>query len=282
MSYDIGEMTLADLDVALGWARAEGWNPGLADAAPFHATDPSGFLMGWLDGEPVSSISVVKYGETFAFLGLYIVRPEFRGRGLGRAIWDAGIASAGARSIGLDGVVAQQENYRHSGFAWSHANARWGGALNISPPVAAEVRPIAAADIDAVVAYDRELFGVDRGSFIAGWLAADGTRQSFGYAQSDGSLGGYASIRRCAEGYKIGPLFADAPAIAEALIAACAGVADGAKVTVDIPAPNAAAVAMARSLGLTPSFETARMYRGDTAPRLPLGRIYGVTTLELG
>jgi hypothetical protein len=50
---------------------------------------------------------------------------------------------------------------------------------------------------------------------------------------------------------------------------------------IDIPEPNRAAIAMARRLGLTPAFETARMYLG-AAPQLPLHEIFGVTTLELG
>ncbi|MGO8499579.1 GNAT family N-acetyltransferase, partial [Rhizobium ruizarguesonis] len=64
----------------------------------------------------VGSISVVKYGESFAFLGLYIVHHDFRGKGYGKEIWAAGIASAGDRTIGLDGVAAQQDNYRKAGF----------------------------------------------------------------------------------------------------------------------------------------------------------------------
>ena len=101
-------MTRDDLDRALDWAREEGWNPGLEDAAAFHAADPTGFLMGTLDGDPVSSISVVKYGEDFAFLGLYICRPDLRGRGYGMRVWRAGMEHAGDRVVGLDGVPAQQ------------------------------------------------------------------------------------------------------------------------------------------------------------------------------
>ena len=81
--YTISPMSRADLDVAVGWAAAEGWNPGLEDADAFLAADPGGFLMGRLDGEPVACISVVRYGATYGFLGFYICRPEFRGQGLG-------------------------------------------------------------------------------------------------------------------------------------------------------------------------------------------------------
>lgn len=73
--------TLADLARMVDWAALEGWNPGLADAPVFLATDPGGFLIGRLGPDPVSAISVVAYGSGFGFLGFYICRPEFRGKG---------------------------------------------------------------------------------------------------------------------------------------------------------------------------------------------------------
>jgi GNAT superfamily N-acetyltransferase len=278
MSFSIRVMTCDDLERALEWAREEGWNPGLEDAAAFYAADPRGFLMGSLDGDPVSSISVVKYGESFAFLGLYIVRPEFRGRGLGKATWDAGIVSAGARTIGLDGVVAQQGNYSRSGFELAHRSARWGGMLKAEVATPSFVRPIEESDIPAVLAYDAEIFPSARDAFVKAWLASS-ARRTEGFFEN-GVLRGYGTVRRCVDGFKIGPLFAYTAPVAEALLAKLAVGAPG-KVFIDIPEPNEAAVAIARRLGFTPAFETARMYRGR-APSLPLHRIFGITTLELG
>ncbi|MEO0387662.1 MAG: GNAT family N-acetyltransferase, partial [Pseudomonadota bacterium] len=104
------------LDTMLDWAAAEGWNPGLDDAAAFFAADPDGFFVTLDDaGQPVAAISVVNHTPTFAFLGLYIVRPSDRGRGNGLALWRHALAHAGPRSIGLDGVEAQQDNYAASG-----------------------------------------------------------------------------------------------------------------------------------------------------------------------
>lgn len=280
MNLSIKPMTRADLDVALGWARAEGWNPGLDDAGVFYAQDPSGFLMGWLGTVRVGCISVVKYGSDFAFLGLYIVHPAHRGKGYGKAIWDAGIAGAAGRTIGLDGVVAQQDNYRKSGFAFAHRSARWGGSLRGLITTRSFVRPIEGGDQSAVLAYDRRHVAADRTAFLKAWLAPSPSRQSEGYFE-DGTLRGYGTIRRCAEGWKIGPLFADTPAIAETLLATLVTPAATDMVFMDIPEPNHAAVELARRLGLTPGFETARMYKG-AAPDLPLGEIFGITTLELG
>ena len=87
----VRRMTEADLALALEWAAAEGWNPGLHDARSFYAADPQGFLLGELDGAPAGSVSAVRYGAVFGFLGLYIVRPEFRGRGFGLKLWRAAL-----------------------------------------------------------------------------------------------------------------------------------------------------------------------------------------------
>src|SRR3954453_11892092 len=118
-----------EISMAVNWAAGEGWNPGLADEACFAAADPEGFFIGELDGAPAATVSCVNYGASFAFLGFYIVREDLRGRGYGLRIWNAAIAHAGPRVIGLDGVVAQQQNYRLSGFGFAYANVRYGGTV---------------------------------------------------------------------------------------------------------------------------------------------------------
>src|ERR671935_2946962 len=123
----IRAMRPAEVAIALDWAAAEGWNPGLADAACFASVDRDGFLIGELDGTAAATISCLNYDDRFAFLGFYIVRADLRGRGYGLRIWNAAIAHAGARTIGLDGVVAQQDNYRKSGFSLAYRNIRFGG-----------------------------------------------------------------------------------------------------------------------------------------------------------
>ncbi len=279
----IRPMRRADLDRALDWAAAEGWNPGLDDAEPFFAADPQGFLMGFLGEEPVACISVVTYGEAYGFLGLYICRPEFRGKGHGRAIWQAGIARMGSRTIGLDGGVEQQATCARSGFALAHRNVRYGGiaaAHEITDMRIVELvadRP--AGHAGSIVAYDRSLQPAPRETFLRAWLKPPG-RRTLAFVEA-GSICGYGSVRQCREGYKIGPLFADTADIAERLFAGLTGRLHGAPIFLDVPEPNAEAVALAKRHGLKPVFETARMYRG-AEPALPLDRTFGITTFELG
>jgi GNAT superfamily N-acetyltransferase len=278
--YRCRTMTRDDVALAVDWAAQEGWNPGLHDAASFHAADPKGFFVGELAGEPVASISVVKYGAAFAFLGLYIVLPPFRGRGLGWALWQHGMASAAGRQVGLDGVVAQQDNYRKSGFSLAWRNGRYQGVGGMQPAADPRVVPLLTLPFEDVVAYDVPFFPAGRTRFLRAWFQ-QGEASGLAFV-AEGRLQGYGLARRCRSGWKIGPLFADSEVAAEALYAALAGQAGaGEAVFLDLPEPNPAANALARRHGMKMVFETARMYTGE-APPVPMERLYGVTTFELG
>ena len=273
-------MTRADFETAINWAAAEGWNPGLADGDPFYKTDPAGFIRTVQDGRMVASISAVQYGTNYGFVGFYICDPAFRGRGLGWQTWQAGLAHVEGRTVGLDGVVAQIANYQKSGFVLAHRNVRYSGAVTGTAPDDPRLRSFGAALVDQIIAYDAPFFPAPRGSFVADWVNPGATRRGIACVTDDG-VTGYGVIRQCRAGYKIGPLFADDADTADRLFRALAATADGAIVSLDLPEPNAAAVALAARYGLTPVFETARMYRGP-APALPLDRTFGITTFELG
>src|SRR3989440_5534475 len=143
-----------EISIAVNWAAAEGWNPGLADDACFAAADPEGFFIGELEGTPAATVSCINYSASFAFLGFYIVREDLRGRGYGLRIWNAAIAHAGPRVIGLDGVVAQQKNYRKSGFELAYANVRYGGIVAAPDAPQAGVMALAQGPFAALGADD--------------------------------------------------------------------------------------------------------------------------------
>jgi hypothetical protein len=268
-----------EISIALDWAAAEGWNPGLADAACFAAADPDGFLIGELEGASAATVSCINYSRSFAFLGFYIVRQDLRGRGYGRPIWNAAIAHAGARVIGLDGVVEQQENYKRSGFVLAYANVRYGGAVASLHAPRADIISLAEVPLATVEAYDATVFPAPRTAFLRAWIGAPG---HVGRALvRDGRLAAWGVVRPCRKGRKIGPLVADDRAAAEAVLAALLVGTGGDEFFLDVPSVNKDAVALAQGLGLAPVFETARMYTGAIRP-LHLERVFGVATFELG
>lgn len=279
MDLQIRAMTPAEMALAADWAAAEGWNPGYADASCFATVDPQGFLIGLLDGAPAATISTVNYGDDFAFLGFYIVRPDLRGRGYGLAVWRAAIAHAGKRVIGLDGVLAQQDNYRKSGFMLAHRNIRFGGSVAVSRATPAEALSIVDVPLASVEADDGTVFPAARSAFLRAWISAPGHR---GRALlREGRLAAWGVIRPCRRGFKIGPLVADDRAGAEIVLDALVADAGGGEIFLDVPEPNRDGVALARARGLAPVFETARMYTGAVRP-MRLDRVFGITSFELG
>ncbi|MBD9648535.1 GNAT family N-acetyltransferase [Ensifer sp. ENS09] len=280
MQQQIRRASRADLDVMIEWAAEEGWNPGLGDAGPFWAADPEGYWVAEGVEGPVAAISLVRYNQNYGFLGFYITRPDHRGRGIGRQLWQQAISAADRRIVGLDGVVAQQENYSRSGFAYAHANIRYGAIIDVVEPPGADLLEVAPVHMPLLVDYDRRFVPARREVFLREWLKSSDGRRSV-LLLRDGAVAAYGTIRACRNGFKIGPLFSDTETGADLVFRKLAAGVNGSDVYLDIPEPNASAKALCDRYNLKPVFETARMYRGPD-PGLPLARIYGITTFELG
>jgi len=278
-TFTMRPMQPDEIPLAVNWAAAEGWNPGLGDATCFASVDPEGFWIAELDGAPAATVSCVNYDASFSFLGFYIVREDLRGRGYGLRIWNAAIAHAGTRVIGLDGVTAQQDNYRKSGFQFAYANVRYGGTVAAPAAWRPEIIALSDVPIAALEADDATVFPARRTAFLRTWIGAAGHA---GCAlMRDGRPAGWGVIRPCRRGFKIGPLVADDRATAEAVLSALLAKAGGGEIFLDVPDINRDAVALAQDFGLAPVFETARMYTGAIPP-LRLERVFGVTSFELG
>jgi hypothetical protein len=281
MTFEINTASADDVARMAEWAADEGWNPGNTDALAFHVADPGAFLIGRLDGEPVACISVVRYGAALGFLGFYIARSEARGKGYGIQIWKAGMARLAGRNVGLDGVVAQQHNYRKSGFrpAWNNIRHEGPPPPDAKPPAGVTLVDARSVPFDRLVAYDRRFFPEARDSFLAPWI---GLPERTGLvAMKDDVLEGFATIRPCRAASRIGPLYAASPGIAAALVGALAARTGASAVAIDVPDRNKAAVALVERMGLKPAFETARMYAGAD-PAVDYAGLFGVTSLELG
>lgn len=280
MTYEIEVASADDARRMAEWAGDEGWNPGNTDIDAFFATDPGGFLVGRLDGEPVTCISVVKYGQGLGFLGFYIARPVARGKGHGIKVWQAGMARLAGRNVGLDGVPAQQANYRKSGFRLAWNNIRYEGAPPVGkPPTGVSLVDARSVPFDRLAAYDHRFFSEARDSFLASWVSLP--ERAAMVAVRDGELAGFAVMRSCRTTSRVGPLFAEAPDVATALVSALSEKMGAKAVAIDVPDINKPGVALVESAGMKPSFETARMYTGAD-PEIDYAGLFGVTSFELG
>lgn len=272
-------LTVPQVEELVGWAALEGWNPGHGDAAAFHAADPEGFIGCFVDGRLAAGISAVRYGAGFGFVGLYICHPDFRGKGLGRRVWDAGMAHLADRVIGLDGVLEQQANYGRMGFHPAYETVRWSiERMPALPASFTRCEAITEGDVAEVLALDRAFFAAPREDFLSAWLQRP--RRAF-LCRRQGTVAGYAVVRSCLSGYKIGPLYATDGRTAEDLLKVCLANLRGEEVHLDVPEYQEGFHYLLGRLGFRRGFQTARMYRGEP-PSVQKTGVYAVTTLELG
>ena len=271
--------TRDEVALILDWAAAEGWNPGLDDAAAFYAADPAGFFVAERDGAPVAAVSVVNHSRGVAFLGLYLCKADWRGQGVGFALWQHALAHAGGRSVGLDGVAAQQANYARSGFVRTGATLRWQGRLAAKADAA--VRPAMPADAPVIAALDLGACGFARPAFLAAWLAECATRRSV-VLDSGGVVTGFATLRLARDGCKIGPVVvataSDGLRLARAALAVMP--VNSGPVMLDLPEANRPLALRLTALGFANSFTTARMFRGPPPVAGPTTQ--AIATMELG
>lgn len=271
------------LAILVGWAAEEGWNPGLNDVEAFWAADSEGFMGCFLDDEMIAGGSIVLYNKSLGFMGLFIVRPAYRGRGLGEKLWNLRKQRLLSRlhkgaTIGMDGVVAMQPFYEKGGFEIAFRDERYermGEAFEAHP----DIRALTEQDFVPVCHYDQRCFGAGRVSFLRSWLTLP-THQTFMYSKGD-KIQGYAVLRKAQTGYKIGPLFANDADVAEALYQACLNAAQDELTYLDIPVINDEARALIEKYDAKYVFECARMYNG-TPPQTDINQIFGITSFELG
>ncbi len=283
MNLEFRKLNRQHFETLVDWARKEGWDPGIHDAEIFFDVFPDGFYGFFRDNEMIGGGSLVSYNDEFGFMGFFIVKPDYRSNGIGRDLWFRrrdtllGRLQAGA-AIGMDGVVAMQPFYQQGGFTIAYRDERR-VRIGVKFPTCKAISTVTPADLTAILAYDHECFGFDRLKFLNRWLY-DSEARSFVHREQNG-IAGYTVLRRTGNGYKIGPLFADTPAIARELYRACLSAVPGKKVFLDIPMKNSDAVALAEEFGTEYVFECARMYYGSE-PAHRLDKVFGITTFELG
>jgi len=264
-------------EAAIAWADAEGWNPGLDDGERFLAAAPDSFLTAERSGEIIATVSCALYGDAYAFIGFYVVRPDLRGRGIGSALLERALGRANGRVVGLDGVLEQQASYERRGFRLAHRNLRWrteGGGDRPS-----ELVELSSVPFEQVLGFDAEVFGAERERFLQEWVD-----RPPGHAlgcMTDGRLAGYGVVRPCRVGAKVGPLFADDDEAELLLAGLLATAGPGTEVFVDMPAANPHSARLRSKREMEQSFETVRMYLNGRPPE-DVDKVFGVTTFEFG
>ena len=280
----LGPMWQEERGILDEWAAREGWNPGLTDLETVWDYDPDAFIALRKGSELVGGGTILSYERRFGFMGLFIMRPDVRGQGLGSRLWHYRRDQLRQRlnegaAIGMDGVYHMMPFYRAGGFELAYRHIRHQGTAQGGGSGEGKVTPLDQIPFDQVDRYDRLCFPVPRTGFLLRWVRQPGVH-AVGIMEN-GSLVGYAVARPCRVGYKLGPVFADSRAVADSLMSDLFSRIQGQQVQMDVPEPHQVALTLARCWGLSEVFGCGRMYFGE-APRTDIRRVYGVTSLEFG
>jgi len=162
----------------------------------------------------------------------------------------------------------------------AYRNIRYEGISGGKPYYNARTIKLSNLPFETIESYDRPFFPEARSQFIKSWInQPDST--ALGIIRG-GELKGYGLIRECRSGHKIGPLYAESSELAETLFLALkSAVKEKAPIYLDTPELNQSAVSLVKRHNMEVVFETARMYMGEM-PHLPLDRVFGVTSFEVG
>lgn len=264
------------LRLALRWAAQEGWNPGIHDAEAFYAADPHGYRVAYLGGKAVGTYSMVRYGE-MAFAGFYITIKQERGHGVGREMLEALFKEAAPYNLCADGVLAMVPTYEKHGFRMQFRSGRMTGVVKGKRD--GGLRSLEDVGLDAINSYDLGIFMHPRPAFLKEFLAAPDTHTAVS-VDGKGNINGYGVLRQCIKGHKLAPLFAENVEVAEKLFLHLASLAPQ-EIYLDVPDPNNAGAALADKHGMNEVFACARIYTKRPEP-IPLSKVYGVTSFELG
>jgi len=287
------QMTPADLPFADSLRALAGWNQKLDDwerllalsmlDSGFPQSDGGCFIAEW-QGSPVGTATTTCYGNELAWIGMVLVHPDFRARGLGRALLNRCLEylhQRGIRCIKLDATSQGKLLYDQLGFREEWPLTRWqcrNLQMAIRTPIN-EIRAYVESDADAVEQSDTRAFGVSRRPLLQSLLG--NCVQALVHQNEDG-IAGYGVLREGSRAYYLGPLVAEAASSGTLLVNALLARAIGKTIFWDIPDANSEAVALAKELGFTAQRQLVRMWLGVNARAGEPRRCFGIADPAVG
>jgi predicted N-acetyltransferase YhbS len=266
-------MKEADLDATDTLRSLAGWNQTRQDWLRLLGLQPEGCFVAEQEGQVIGTVTTTCYGSRLAWIGMLLVHPEQRGRGVGRALMRHAldyVRTEGVVCAGLDASPAGEPLYLSLGFRPVWALARWEASAPKRTPLLpsnAHVQPVQEAHWEAIVDMEAHAFGVPRPRLLH-TLAQESQPVNVATDES-GQVHGFGMRRAGAGAHYLGPVIAQDPPCAVALIASLLQGLEGQPVCWSIPAPNRAAVGLAEAYGFTCQRGLTRMVLGPRPQQRP-------------
>ena len=214
---DIVELGVGDAQAGLVLSTEAGWNQNEADWRFFLN---KGIVFGLRDGDRlVATAALLPHSANNAWISMVLVTPSWRRRGIATKLVDACLNVAAKRGLTtwLDATPAGAAVYGPLGFTPALQLRR----LRLQKPQGSTAtRPLSAGNFDALAARDGSAMGFDRSTLLSEFSARPGSR----IVSDDRTM---ALVRNGRTARHIGPLLADRPDQALALVDAIVGSETG-------------------------------------------------------
>lgn len=279
-------MTEADLTFADSLRGIVGWNQTIRDWKRLLACEPRGCFIAEWDGAPVGTATTTRYGAELAWIGMLLVNPDVRGRGVGRALLEHCLDHLrGTRCVKLDATPLGKTLYDKLGFQVEWPLTRWEGKdRNDALPAALHdpkvILPWDRASLSKINSLDSRVFGVCRTAMLDR-LAAESS-VALEAATESGGLNGYGLLRAGSKASYLGPVVAETSAVGGALIGALLDQEKGRPIYWDVPDVNGAAASLAKQLGFAPQRHLIRMFVGTNGHPGDPKRCFGIADPSIG
>jgi len=267
-------MTIDDVPAGMALKQAAGWNQTEADWRLLLAVAPETCWVEEIEGRVVGSSTAVCYGRQLGWIGMVLVLPEFRRRGVGRRLLLHAIESCdalGMERLALDATEMGRPLYLSLGFVDEEPIERWGR----EPEEADSADGCAASLSAASLALDRQAFGFDRSASLERLAALPG-------AETVEDDGGFAMTRPGSNARYLGPVVARDAAAAERLCRTAIARHRGEALFFDILPERSGFSELAQKLGFRPLRRLVRMSRPAGLPSAGRDWICSAAGFELG
>ncbi len=258
-------MTPGDLSFADRLRALAGWNQTVEDWQRFMAAEPHGCFVAEWAGEPAGTATTITYGLEVGWIGMVLVHPGFRRRGIGGALLKQCLTYLRSLGIGctkLDATPLGKTVYDQLGFQDEWTFSRWvvPAACEVPAGPVAGIRNWREGDWDSLELLDRAAFGVPRRKVWS--VLARQSQSALVFESPAGGIAGAGLLRAGSQAGYLGPVIATRPEIGGHLVRALIALNPGRELYWDLPDQNQLLAAWARAARCTVQRSLTRMHLG--------------------
>jgi predicted N-acetyltransferase YhbS len=274
-------LTEADLAPADELRRVAGWNQTINNWRLLLSFEPQGCFVAVEDDRVLGTVTTTTYGRELAWIGMMLVHPDHRRRGIGTQLMGAALdhlRGRGIECIRLDATPAGLPVYEKLGFVseWTLTRHQ---VTAVPSTRASEVCDLVEDHWPAVEQLDAVAFGVSRARVLRS--LTEGSRSTLVWL-ADRTIEGYGMLRPGSHCDYLGPLVCARSESAHSLIAALLNNSAGRRVFWDVPDDNDLAKALVQRLEFQAVRPLTRMRLGPDRVRSDPDVQLGIVDPSLG